>query len=65
MLRTQIKRQANRVDRIAQRLAAVEASIIALDDEDLLDVADVFKQTPETPIAQWASAEMARREITL
>ena len=65
MLKARIKRQTNQVGRIAQRLTAIEASIIALDDEDLLDIADIFKQKPETPIAQCAFAEMDRRKISL
>jgi hypothetical protein len=48
-----------------QRLAAIEASIRALASEDLLDLADIFKAEPRTPIGEIAFAELARRSITL
>jgi len=40
-------------------------SIIELGNEDLLDLADIFRVKPETAIAQYAFAEMARRKIRL
>ncbi len=65
MLKTRIKRLANRGDRAVQRLAEVETSITNLADEDLLDLADIFKTEPRTPIGDMARAEMARRNISL
>ncbi|WP_241656499.1 hypothetical protein [Sphingomonas oligophenolica] len=47
------------------RLADIEASILALKDDDLLDLADIFSDDPQTPLARLAAAEMARRNITL
>ncbi len=48
-----------------QRLATIEASITTLANEDLLDFADIFKAEPQTPLAETAFAEIARRGISL
>jgi hypothetical protein len=64
-----LKTRRRRLDRLnetaVQRLAQIEASIAALPDEDLLDLADIFKAKPHTPLGEIASAEMARRSISL
>jgi hypothetical protein len=65
ILKIRMKRLADRSDRAVQRLAAIEASIRALASEDLLDLADIFKAEPRTPIGEIAFAELARRSITL
>lgn len=65
MLKTRIKRRADQADRAAERLALVETSIVALPDEDLLDLADIFKTKTEMPLAEIASAEMKKRAISL
>jgi hypothetical protein len=65
MLKIRIKREAELRGRDIERLRLVEASITQLGDEDLLDLADIFKDQAETPIAQCAFAEMARRSISL
>jgi hypothetical protein len=43
MLKTRIKRRADQAARVAERFALVETSIVALSNEDLLDLADIFK----------------------
>ena len=48
-----------------QRQATIEASITSLANEDLLDIADIFKAEPHAPLAETAFAEMARRGISL
>jgi len=48
-----------------KRLTQIEMSIIELGDEDLLDLADIFRERSQTAIAQYAFAEMTRREISL
>lgn len=48
-----------------QRLAEIKEAIVALGNEDLLDLADIFRSAPNTPLAGIASAEMARRNISL
>jgi hypothetical protein len=62
MLKTRIKRVA---DHAVRRLAEIEASIANLSNEDLLDLADIFKAEPRPPIGDMAFAEMARRNISL
>lgn len=65
MLKTRIKKRSDQAARAAERLALVETSIVALSDEDLLDLADIFKTKPETPLAEIASVEMKKRAISL
>ncbi len=65
MLKTRIKRLADRGDHAVRRLAAIEASIADLSNEDLLDLADIFKAEPRSPIGDMAFVEMARRNINL
>jgi hypothetical protein len=65
MLKTRMKRLADRGDRAVQRLAEIEASITNLSNEDLLDLADIFKAGPRPPIGEMAFSEMARRDISL
>lgn len=65
MLKTRMKRLANHSERTVQRLGEVEASITSLASEDLLDLADLFRAEPRTPLAEIAFAEMTRRNITL
>jgi hypothetical protein len=65
MLKTRVKRRAIQGESASKRLAAIEASIAALSDDDLLDLADIFKGRPEMPLAENAFSEMARRGISL
>jgi len=48
-----------------KRVAEIEASIANLSNEDLLDLADIFKVEPRPPIGDMAFVEMARRNISL
>ena len=65
MLKTRMKRIANRGDYAVRRLAMIEGSIANLSNEDLLDLADIFKAEPRSPIGDMAFIEMARRNISL
>ena len=65
MLKMRKKREAQRSALAAEWLAQVAASIANLENEDLLDLADIFKAMPDTPIMQYAATEMARRGISL
>lgn len=65
MLKTRRKRLDQRSEAALQRLTMIDASITALANEDLLDLADIFKAEPPTPIGELAFAEMARRGISL
>jgi hypothetical protein len=64
MLKTRIKQRAARAERTVVRLADIEASIAALVDEDLLDLADIFAGQPQTVLAELATAEMGKRKLT-
>ena len=57
------KWRADRGSRALKRLAEIEASIIMLADEDLLDLADIFAEAPRTPLAEIAATEVAKRKI--
>ncbi|SFO11407.1 hypothetical protein SAMN05428984_2346 [Sphingomonas sp. OK281] len=48
-----------------QSVTEIETAITNLANEDLLDLADIFKAQPRTPIGDMACAEMARRNISL
>ena len=65
MLKTRTKYLARRGESAVRRLAAIEASMTNLGNEDLLDLADIFKGEPRTPLGEIAFAEMARRDINL
>ena len=65
MLQLKTKRLASQNARAAQRLVAIEASISALDNEDLLDIADIFRERRDTPLAVYAFAEVERRQLSL
>ncbi len=65
MLKTRMKRMAAETERALDRLAAVEASVVALADEDLLDLADIFAAGDPTPLRNMAEAEMRRRNLSL
>jgi len=65
MLKIRIKREAEQNADAMKRLTQIEMSITELGNEDLLDLADIFRGRPETAIAQYAFAEMARRTISL
>lgn len=57
--------RADRGSRAIKRIAEIEASIAALTDDDLLDLADIFVAAPQSGLGDIASAEMARRNIRL
>lgn len=65
MLKIRTKRLAIEAERAIDRLAAVEASVAALGDEDLLDLADIFATGASTPLREMAGAEMQRRNLSL
>ena len=59
------KWRGTRATRDLKRFAEIEASIRALEDNDLLDFADIFVGQPGTPLSEIAAAEMANRKIGL
>lgn len=60
-----MRRNAERSARATATLADIERSIAALNDEDLLDLADIFLFAQQTALVKLASAEMVRRNLTL
>lgn len=65
MTRQRTKWRADHGARAMKRFAELEASIAALGDEDLLDLADIFTGEPSTVLWDIAFAEMTRRNISL
>lgn len=65
MLKLRTKRLAAGNRRAADLLAEIEASIKALDNEDLLDLADILRNQMQTALAMMACGEMTRRGISL
>ncbi len=65
MLKTRRKRQTAEAERAVVRLAEIRASVAALADDDLLDLADIFAGDRATPLGVIAAAEMAKRNISL
>jgi len=65
MLKTRIKRLASETERALTRLAAIEASVAALVNEDLLDLADIFAGGEPTPLRDLAEDEMRKRNLSL
>lgn len=65
MLKTRMRRLAAEQRRSTERLAAIEAAVAALGNEDLLDLADIFARGEPTPLREMAEAEMRKRNISL
>lgn len=65
MLKTRIKRLSAAGTQALAQLADIDASIAALNDEDLLDLADIFPARAETALGEAAAAEMKRRNLSL
>lgn len=65
MLKERTKWRAARATRTLKRLTAIEASITTLQDNDLLDFADIFVGQSGTPLGEMAAAEMTKRQIAL
>jgi hypothetical protein len=65
MLKLWVKRQAVESARAVVRLAEIQASISALNDGDLLDLADIFAEARDAPLGAMAAAEMMKRSLSL
>lgn len=65
MLKTRLKRMTEEGARAVTCLGTIHASIAALNDEDLLDLADIFPSGARTPLGDAAAAEMQRRNLKL
>ena len=65
MLKIRMRQRAADGARARKWLAKIDASISALNDEDLLDLADIFSIEAHTPLGDAAFAEMKRRNLSL
>ena len=65
MLKQRIKRRELEGARAVEMMADVRASIVALNDEDLLDLADIFRGDAKASLMTLAAAEMERRNLSL
>lgn len=65
MLKSRMKRLDQARSQAAERLAEIESSLLSLENEDLLDLADIFRNQPMSPIAEIVLAEMTKRNISL
>lgn len=65
MLPHRTKWRSDRGARALRRLADIEASIAALTNEDLLDLADIFADDHHAPLGVIAATEMSKRKISL
>ena len=65
MLKRRMRQRAASGLLARKRLTEIDASISALNNEDLLDLADIFSAEPHTPLGDAAFAEMKRRNISL
>lgn len=65
MLKTRMKRLATQTELDLRCLAAIEAAVAALGDEDLLDFADIFAAGDPTPLRAMAEEQMRLRGIRL
>ena len=65
MLKTRIRKKAADAERVIKQLAEIRTSIAALEDEDLLDLADIFSDGTKTTLGDLASSEMRRCKLSL
>lgn len=65
MLKRRMKLAADKGARAVVILRQIETSIGGLNDEDLLDLADIFKGHANSRLSDIASIEMAKRNISL
>ncbi len=63
MQRDKTKWRADHGARALKTVSQIEASIVALDDEDLLDLRDIFLETPNSPLGGFAAIEVQRRSL--
>ncbi len=63
-LRTNSKWRARRAARAHRAVSEIEASIVALNDEDLLDLYDIFLPNPSRALAIFAINEIKRRNLS-
>lgn len=62
-LRTNSKWRARRAAHAQKAVSDIEASIVSLNDEDLLDLHDIFLPNPSSVLATYAANELRRRKL--
>ncbi|MES3100567.1 hypothetical protein [Sphingomonas faeni] len=65
MLKTRNRKKAAEGEQAVRLLAEVTKSIGDLQNEDLLDLADIFSDDANTTLGRISSAEMQRRNLSL
>jgi hypothetical protein len=65
MLKIRNRRRTARIEQAVAQVADIHASIALLNDEDLLDLADIFVEAPPSTLKGIAAAEMRKRNIRL
>lgn len=65
MLKSRWKRLTANDATAVQSLSEIKEAIVTLGNEDLLDLADIFRGKPTIAIARMAAAEMTKRGISL
>jgi len=65
MLKMKIRRRVAEAAQAVTQLAEIRTSITALNDEDLLDLADIFSAEIRTSIGNNASMELKRRNLSV
>ncbi len=63
-LRTNSIWRARRAARAQKAVSDIEASIVSLNDEDLLDLYDIFLPNPSSALAIFAINEIKRRNLS-
>lgn len=64
MQRTKPKWRADRGANALKIFSEIETSIVALNDEDLLDLQDIFAGSPGSALGTLALDEMRRRNLS-
>lgn len=65
MLKYQIKRRDAEREKAVAEIVDIEASIVALNNDDLLDLADIFQHAANTRLREMTTTEMAKRNLRL
>jgi len=65
MLTPRNRRRADRSTRALKRLSVIEAEILGLPDEDLLDLVDIFTSRTGSIVGELATLEMNKRGLSL
>lgn len=65
MLKRRSKLPITAQHRAMKKLSEIEATVAALKDDDLLDLADILLDAASSPLSVMASKQMAKRNLSL